>query len=296
MKDNYYKGKAALVDRFGHAFRGMYYAWKKEPNFKIEAGIAALVLGVMAVLPLSFVERAVLVLIITLVLTLEVVNSVFERMLDLIHPKFSPEVKHIKDTLAGAVLLASLAALLIGGFILVPAFLAYDATVDQWISNIDAPSLFIIAKTLTLLGSWQLILGLVLILSPWLLYKKRHEILSLLLGSVVIGEMIVFILKNFFERARPALVSLDGLSGASFPSGHALVGTAFWLTVGYILTHYSTKRKYLWIGVGAIVAVIALSRVMLSLHWFSDVVAGLLLGTIWFFLWFGINKHLFQKS
>lgn len=295
MRDEYYKGKAALVDRFGHAFRGVGYAWKREPNFKIETGIAVLVLSVMAVLPLSFVERAVLVLIITLVLTLEVVNSVFERMLDLIHPKFSPEVKHIKDTLAGAVLLSSLASLVIGGFILAPAFLAYDATVNQWILNIDAPSLFIIAKTLTLLGSWQLILGLVLILSPWLLYKKRHEILSLLLGSVVVGEMIVLILKNFFERARPAFVNLDGLSGASFPSGHALVGAAFWLTVGYILTGYSTKRKYLWTGIGIIILLVALSRVILSVHWLSDVVAGLLLGTVWFLLWFGINKKLFRR-
>ncbi len=296
MQDNYYKGKAALVDRFLHAVRGIYYAWEKESNFRIEVGIAIVMLGAMFVLPLTFVERAVLVLIIGLILSLEIINSVFERFLDLLRPEFSPEVKHIKDTLAGTVLLASFISVIIAGFILVPAFLEFDFTAYEWMASREMDTLENLAQPLTVLGSWQFILGLVIILTPWLVYKKRHDVLSLLLGSVIGGEIIAFVLKSVFERARPFLG--DGFSifaGSSFPSGHALVGAAFWLTAGYILTAYSTKRKFIWVAIGVIIALIALSRVVLSVHWFSDIVAGLLLGTTWFFLWFGINKHLFQK-
>src|SRR3989338_7588053 len=131
MKDEYYKGKAALVDRIEHALRGIWYALEKEHNLRFEVLAALAVLIGMFILPLAALERAVLVLIIAVVLGLEIFNSVFERMLDLIHPHFSPEVKRIKDTMAGVVLLAVLASLLIGGFILIPAFLAFDPVVFQ---------------------------------------------------------------------------------------------------------------------------------------------------------------------
>lgn len=295
MQDNYYKGKATLVERLNHAVRGIWSASQKEPNFKIELAIAVLVLALMFILPLGTVERAVLIVIITFVLALEIVNSVFERMLDLIHPRFSPEVKHIKDTLAGSVLIAALASIVIGLLILTPAFLEFDTVVSKWALNVHLQQLFVIARALTMLGSWQIILALVFVLAPWLIYKKRYEIFSFLFGSVVISEMFVFLLKMFFARERPMSSDFfEGVEVYSFPSGHALVGTAFWLTVGYIITGHSKKRKYLWFVIGAIIALIALSRIVISVHWVSDVVSGMLLGTFWFFLWFGINKRLFR--
>lgn len=123
--DTYYKGKSSLVRRFAHAFQGISYGWQKEPNFRIEVLAATLVVALMVILPLTSIERAILVITIFLVLGIELINSVLERMLDIVHPKFSPEVKRIKDTMAGIVLLAAVTSVAVAGLILLRPLVAF---------------------------------------------------------------------------------------------------------------------------------------------------------------------------
>jgi diacylglycerol kinase len=75
-------------------------------------------------LGLEGVEIAILTLVVVLVLVLELVNSVFERMVDLLKPRVHDFVKDVKDVMAAAVLLASIGALLIGGLIFWPHVVA----------------------------------------------------------------------------------------------------------------------------------------------------------------------------
>jgi diacylglycerol kinase len=74
-------------------------------------------------LPLKALERAVLILTILLVLTLELINSQIERILDFLEPNHDPRIKRIKDLSAAAVLLACLGSIVIGLLILLPYFL-----------------------------------------------------------------------------------------------------------------------------------------------------------------------------
>lgn len=122
--DAYHKGRLSLVGRFAHALRGVGYGWQKEPNFRIEVFAAVLVIALMIILPLTSIERAVLILTIFLVLGVELINSVLERMLDVVHPKFSPEVGRIKDTMAGVVFLAAATSIAVAGLILLRPLLA----------------------------------------------------------------------------------------------------------------------------------------------------------------------------
>lgn len=293
---SYYRGKSALAERFIHAFRGIRYAWQKESNFKIEAVIAVGVLGMMIALPLTGAERAILVVVITFVLTLEIINSVFERMIDLVHPRFSPEVKRIKDTMAGAVLLASGASIIVAGFILVRPLVVFDHTLEQFLEYVRTPLVVAIARGVTLLGDWQVVGGLAIIITVILFFRKEYKNASLLAGGVAMGELVLLALKFGFGRDRPPEGAFYSHYHLSFPSGHAFMGTVLWLTLGYILTHSDTERKYLWAICVAITLLIAVSRIVLSVHWFSDVVGGLLLGLFWFLLWFGINEKLFEKK
>jgi len=86
-------------------------------------------LGFLAVC-LSFVlevtswERIVVFLMIILVLSLEMINSQVEKILNIVEPNFSLKVKEIKDVSAGAVLLASIGALIIGFLIFQPYIIA----------------------------------------------------------------------------------------------------------------------------------------------------------------------------
>ncbi len=106
-----------LLDAFRHAYAGLAQAWKTEPNFRLEAliGLAALLLALwLGVSPVP------VLLAIGLVLGLELVNTAVEALVDLASPELHPLAKTAKDAAAAAVLLASLAALLLGLFLFLP--------------------------------------------------------------------------------------------------------------------------------------------------------------------------------
>ena len=82
--------------------------------------MALSVVVAMLYFPLSMWERVALLLLITAVLVLELINSVFERISDGLKPRLHPMVKDIKDIMAGAVFLSSLVAAIIGILIFWP--------------------------------------------------------------------------------------------------------------------------------------------------------------------------------
>lgn len=110
-----------LQRSFAYAFRGVRAAWRREPNFRIEVGLAALALALCAWLQVSALP---VVLVSALVLALELFNSALEAAIDLFSPELHPLAEHAKDAGAGAVLVASAAALLVGLWHLGPPLLA----------------------------------------------------------------------------------------------------------------------------------------------------------------------------
>ncbi|MFZ1626863.1 MAG: diacylglycerol kinase [Candidatus Moraniibacteriota bacterium] len=105
---------------FRHAFSGIVYALREERNFHTELTVALTVAFFAWYLPLSSDDRAILTLVTVLVLSLELVNTSFERMLDMMKPRVHPYVRVIKDLVAGAVLIATIGALIIGALIFFP--------------------------------------------------------------------------------------------------------------------------------------------------------------------------------
>jgi len=102
------------------ALKGLGVAVREEQTFKIQLGIGILVLFLMFCFPLTRIERAILVLTVSLVLSLELINSQIERILDFLQPNYDPKVKLIKDLSAGAVLLSALGSIIIGLLIFLP--------------------------------------------------------------------------------------------------------------------------------------------------------------------------------
>ena len=113
----------ALLNSLRHAWRGFKVA-AEENTFRLLLTIAFAVTALLLFLPLKSWERISLVLATMMVLVLEILNSVFERIADLVEPKVHTYVKDIKDLMAAAVLIASLAALVIGTVVLLPYLLA----------------------------------------------------------------------------------------------------------------------------------------------------------------------------
>jgi undecaprenyl-diphosphatase len=97
------------------------------------------------------------------------------------------------------------------------------------------------------------------------------------LGAVAAAGILVTVLKELFDRARPPVAGIDAVgvipASASFPSGHS--ATAFAAAVAVGLFYPKLRRPLLLLA-----AVVALSRVYLGVHYASDVLVGSLLGVL----------------
>lgn len=108
------------VKSFKNAFKGIGTVYKSEQSFRIQSLVGLIVLVVTFILPLAAWERVFVLFLIGMVLILELINSVFERLVDSFRPRLHPVVKDIKDIMAATVLLASLLAAMVGIIIFGP--------------------------------------------------------------------------------------------------------------------------------------------------------------------------------
>ncbi|MDE2481345.1 MAG: diacylglycerol kinase [bacterium] len=99
---------------FNHAFDGIMYAARTQPNMRAHLVIALLVILSALLLRLDRSYVIGLVVLVALVLALELVNTAVEAIVDLLTATHHPLAKTAKDAAAGAVLVASLAAIVVG--------------------------------------------------------------------------------------------------------------------------------------------------------------------------------------
>ena len=105
------------------------------------------------------------------------------------------------------------------------------------------------------------------------------------LVTVVVGEVVlVNTVKHLLNRVRPTFNPIAETLGPSFPSGHSATAAALFAGLALVLARRRSPRtRALLAGAAAgIAAGVACSRVMLGVHWLSDVVAGLAFGWGWF--------------
>lgn len=103
-----------FLKSFRFAVDGVRTVWREEFNFRIEVGISASVIALGVYLGIMTIEWLFIVVAIGMVLSAEVVNTVIEDLCNKIEPKNDPVIGKIKDMMAGFVLIASLASLIIG--------------------------------------------------------------------------------------------------------------------------------------------------------------------------------------
>ncbi|MBI4135317.1 diacylglycerol kinase [Candidatus Uhrbacteria bacterium] len=111
-----------LFKSFHYASRGIAVAWKSEQSFRVQVFAALIVLLLIWWFTVPLWQAIALLLLIILVLTLELINSILERFVDVFKPRIHPMVQEIKDLMAGAVLIASVGALIVGLLIFLPYF------------------------------------------------------------------------------------------------------------------------------------------------------------------------------
>jgi len=112
-----------LIKSFKYALTGLRKVFWEEQNFRLDLIIALIIILLAWYFQIMVWQFIILILLITLVLILEIINSIFERLLDLLKPRIHQYVKDIKDMTAAAVFIGALASMAIGILIFLPYFI-----------------------------------------------------------------------------------------------------------------------------------------------------------------------------
>jgi membrane-associated phospholipid phosphatase len=182
---------------------------------------------------------------------------------------------------AGGVVLALLAVVVRSTDVLA----GLDSSVAEW-GNRHATAWSHDAITLvTYLGeTWTVVVVAVAVALVEIARTRSRWVAPFLLAVVLGDKLLTGIVKELVDRARPALEPVAATLGPSFPSGHTSTAAASWAAFALVAGRWWGRRAWPALaGVAVGIAVgVAISRVLLDVHWLTDVLGGLALGWAWF--------------
>lgn len=148
-----------------------------------------------------------------------------------------------------------------------------------WIANLGSPALVIVLLVVACLFLW--------------LFNRRYAAVGLVVSTLGASALLTAG-KLAFQRPRPSEAIIVE-SSFSFPSGHATLAFAFYGFVGYLLirsaARWNTRVRLFFVTVG-FVLLIGASRIVLGVHYLSDVWAGYLIGALWAIAGISVNEWL----
>jgi membrane-associated phospholipid phosphatase len=115
--------------------------------------------------------------------------------------------------------------------------------------------------------------------------RTRNRWVAPFLIAVILGDkLLTEAIKQLIDRARPTIEAVAATLGPSFPSGHTSTAAASWAAFALVAGRWWGRRAWPALAGTAVgIAVgVACSRVLLDVHWLTDVLAGLALGWAWF--------------
>ncbi len=152
---------------------------------------------------------------------------------------------------------------------------------------------------ITFFGSTAFLLPsfIVLIIVLLVLKQKRNAIHVAIIG--ITSTLLLSTLKNIFHRTRPEWPLIQSLKNFSFPSGHALSSFIFCSILVYLVSNSQLRPVFKWI-INVLLLIFSLligvSRIILRMHYATDVIAGFCLGIAWVIFSFWIMRKMEEKK
>jgi len=197
-------------------------------------------------------------------------------------------------TATGLALTLALGAAVIGGLLV--GVLAYlmrtndrlvdlDRSVGQWGADHATHWSTQLLQLVTDLASTPMTIAVIVVVTIVEMIRLPNRWIAPFLITTVLGEVVIVnTVKHLLHRVRPTFNPIAAHLGPSFPSGHSATAAALYAAVALVLARRRSPRtRALLAGCAVAIAVgVAISRVMLGVHWLSDVIAGLSFGWAWF--------------
>lgn len=184
---------------------------------------------------------------------------------------------------AGLALFVGISALVVSGVVL-----PWDIAALEWMGTQRTAIRTEAMLAVTFLGDGALEVPLALV-AVGLLWRiaSRRAAAALFFGALS-GEVIYILAKASFQRDRPTIIEqLSGAGWYSYPSGHAMLAPIIW-SLALLLFVPVAPRRLRWVLIALAVLIpigIAVSRVYLGVHYPSDVLGALALGSAWMAGW-----------
>lgn len=206
-----------------------------------------------------------------------------------------PFVRRVdRRIIGGAAVAASLLVVALGGVAVGSIFDAvddqrgiaeWDESAAEWGATHATDTSTRILQAITHLGG-TIGLMVILVTVGAIQYARRRTwgpVLYLLIVGVGVAGLNN-ILKYAVDRDRPSIAQLAGHSGSSFPSGHSAAAAACWAAIALVLFRRASRGTRAAAAIGAVMIAIAVAatRVLLGVHWLTDVIAGVVVGWSWF--------------
>lgn len=175
----------------------------------------------------------------------------------------------------------------------------FDAQVNAALAPLRNGDLLHVFAKITHLADLPTLTAVVLVATAFLWADRRTTYIPGLLLTVLGSETLTYAGKYAIDRARPDFLTFASAVTPSFPSGHATGAMAVYGFIAYAIARNlpSAKLRFeLTYWCAALIALIAFSRVLLSVHFTSDVAAGLLVGGFWLLAGFALTEYLNERA
>ncbi|WP_310383492.1 phosphatase PAP2 family protein [Roseateles sp.] len=207
----------------------------------------------------------------------------------------------VKALLVGLLAVLLLLAFVVGGAeVMEGDTRSFDVYLLQRAQSLRAghPWLAAIMRDFSALGSTAVMTLFTLISVGYLTLVSARVTALLVATSVCTGAVFVQILKAAFGRLRPEAGFADLVAtGLSFPSGHTSMSAIVFLTLGALIASTRSRvpeRLYVLAAAALLALLVGVSRVLLGVHWATDVLGGWAFGAAWAMAWLLLARFLRQ--
>lgn len=175
---------------------------------------------------------------------------------------------------------------------------AFDTALARHLGASVSPGLLQALSWFTHLGDRAFLTGVAIALTVLLLARRRWLLAAFCAAATGGGGALNWLLKHGFRRVRPDYAHGYVADGWSFPSGHASAAIAVYGTACYLLLRIAPARwRPACVAVtAALVVAIGVSRILLQVHFASDVAAGFAANGAWLALCVAVVEHAMRRD